>query len=246
MGGYITQIQHCSVNDGEGIRTLIFLAGCPLRCAWCANPEGQTPENPMTRWMETEEVLQAVRRQAIFYRFSGGGVTFSGGEATAQGEFFQELTQRLYDEGYDLALETCGVFDFDRMAPALGKMNQIFMDLKHPDPMAHRRFTGLDNRLVLENLRRTAQLGPPLVVRIPVILGVNGTDETMAACFRLLGQLAPGAALELLPYHRLGEEKYRQLGRPVPSPAFGIPSQDQLDHWRAMAQAMGRRVVSYR
>ena len=153
--------------------------------------------------METREVLQAVRRQAIFYRFSGGGVTFSGGEATAQGEFFQELTQRLYDEGYDLALETCGVFDFDRMAPALGKMNQIFMDLKHPDPMAHRWFTGLDNRLVLENLRRTAQLGPPLVVRIPVILGVNGTDETMAACFRLLGQLAPGAALELLPYHRL-------------------------------------------
>ena len=216
MGGYITQIQHCSVNDGEGIRTLIFLAGCPLRCAWCANPEGQTRENPMTRWMETEEVLQAVRRQAIFYRFSGGGVTFSGGEATAQGEFFQELTQRL------------------------------FMDLKHPDPMAHRRFTGLDNRLVLENLRRTAQLGPPLVVRIPVILGVNGTDETMAACFRLLGQLAPRAALELLPYHRLGEEKYRQLGRPVPSPAFGIPSQDQLDHWRAMAQAMGRLVVSYR
>ena len=139
MGGYITQIQHCSVNDGEGIRTLIFLAGCPLRCAWCANPEGQTRENPMTRWMETEEVLQAVRRQAIFYRFSGGGVTFSGGEATAQGEFFQELTQRLYDEGYDLALETCGVFDFDRMAPALGKMNQIFMDLKHPDPMSHRR-----------------------------------------------------------------------------------------------------------
>ena len=131
MGGYITQIQHCSVNDGEGIRTLIFLAGCPLRCAWCANPEGQTRENPMTRWMETEEVLQAVRRQAIFYRFSGGGVTFSGGEATAQGEFFQELTQRLYDEGYDLALETCGVFDFDRMAPTLGKMNQIFMDLKH-------------------------------------------------------------------------------------------------------------------
>ena len=138
------------------------------------------------------------------------------------------------------------MFDFHRMAPALGKMNQIFMDLKHPDPMAHRRFTGLDNRLVLENLRRTAQLGPPLVVRIPVILGVNGTDETMAACFRLLGQLAPGAALELLPYHRLGEEKYRQLGRPVPSPAFGIPSRDQLDHWRTMAQAMGRRVVSYR
>lgn len=79
-----------------------------------------------------------------------------------------------------------------------------------------------------------------------MILGVNGTDETMAACFRLLGQLAPGAALELLPYHRLGRKNTASWARPVPSPGLWHSLPGQLDHWRAMAQAMGRRVVSYR
>ena len=89
MGGYITQIQHCSVNDGEGIRTLIFLAGCPLRCAWCANPEGQTRENPMTRWMETREVLQAVRRQAISTAFPGVASPFPAGRPRPRGNSFR-------------------------------------------------------------------------------------------------------------------------------------------------------------
>ena len=246
MGGYIMQVQHFSVNDGEGIRTNIFLAGCPLRCAWCANPEGQTLRNPMTRWAETEEILQEVRRQAIFYRFSGGGVTFTGGEATAQPEFLAELTDTLYDEGYSLALETCGWFDFHRLRPTLEKMDLIFLDLKHPDPEEHRRLTGQDNVLILENMEKTARLGIPLVVRIPVILGVNGTDDVLAKAFALIREKAPGASLELLPYHRFGEEKYRELGLPLPDPAYGIPTREQMTLWEDMAKATGLRVVSYR
>ena len=88
------------------------MAGCPLRCAWCSNPEGQTMRNPMTRYVETEEVLSELRHQAIFYRQSGGGVTFSGGEATAQPEFLREMVDELYDEGFSLAIETCGQFRF--------------------------------------------------------------------------------------------------------------------------------------
>jgi pyruvate formate lyase activating enzyme len=246
MGGYVMQLQNFSVNDGEGIRTIIFLAGCPLRCAWCANPEGQSLQNPMTHWMETEEIVEQVRRQAIFYRFSGGGVTFSGGEATAQPEFLRELTDALYDEGFDLAIETCGQFDFDTLAPVLKKMNLIFMDLKHIDPALHRKFTGADNGLILENIRRTAALGPPMVVRIPTILGVNGDDGAMAGAFAFLRDNAPGAALELLPYHRFGEEKYRQLGLPLPDAAFGVPSAQQLARWGEMACGFGLHVVSYK
>ena len=240
------QVQHFSVNDGEGIRTNLFLAGCPLRCAWCANPEGQTRQNPMTRWAETDEILQEVRRQAIFYRFSGGGVTFTGGEATAQPDFLAELTDTLYDEGYSLALETCGWFDFDRLRPTLEKMDLIFMDLKHPDPEAHRRFTGQDNGLILENIQKTARLGIPLVVRIPVILGVNGDDATLTEAFRFLLDKAPGTSLELLPYHRFGEEKYRELGLPLPDASFGVPTREQMTRWEAMAADMGLTVVSYR
>lgn len=245
MGGYIMQIQNFSVNDGQGIRTTIFLAGCPLRCAWCANPEGQRQQNPMTRWVETGEVLQEVERQAIFYRFSQGGITFSGGEATAQPDFLRELTDQFYDRGYDLALETCGHFTFDRLAPTLRKMNLIFMDLKHIDPVQHRRFTGVDNALILENLQRAGALGVPLVVRIPVVLGVNGDDETMSRSFQFLRKRVPGASLELLPYHRFGEEKYRQLGLPLPNSAFGIPSEEQLAHWRGMAESLGLTLASY-
>ncbi|MFQ8897362.1 MAG: 4Fe-4S cluster-binding domain-containing protein [[Clostridium] scindens] len=99
MGGYIMQLQNYSVNDGEGIRTNVFLAGCPLRCLWCSNPEGQTIRNPMTRYMETEEIIEQVKKQMIFYRNSGGGVTFSGGEATVQAEFLERTGRGLLRYG---------------------------------------------------------------------------------------------------------------------------------------------------
>lgn len=184
MGGYIMQLQHFSVNDGEGIRTIVFMAGCPLRCAWCSNPEGQTMRNPMTRYVETEEVLSELRHQAIFYRQSGGGVTFSGGEATAQPEFLREMVDELYDEGFSLAIETCGQFDFDTVEPVLRKMDTIFMDLKHIDPERHRFFTGVDNARILENIVRTDRLGVPMVVRIPSIIGVNCDDAAMEGAFK--------------------------------------------------------------
>ena len=246
MGGYLMELQHFCVNDGEGIRSTVFLAGCPLRCAWCCNPEGQTLENPMTRWVETEEVLQELRRQVLFYRRSGGGVTFSGGEATAQPSFLWELTDALYDEGVSLALESCGYFDFDRMESVLRKMDLIFLDLKLMDPARHRQLTGVDNALILENIRRTAALGLPLVVRIPAVVGANCGDGDFAAAFAFLAEHAPAAGVELLPYHRLGEEKYRRLGRTPPGAEFSVPTQEQLARWEELACGHGLRVVSYR
>lgn len=246
MGGYIMQLQHFSVNDGEGIRTNIFMAGCPLRCAWCSNPEGQTQNNPMVHWAETDEVVKEVHRYAAFYRFSGGGVTFSGGEATAQPEFLKELTDQFYDDGYDLAIETCGQFRFDTLAPTLKKMNLIFMDLKHMDSACHQHFTGVNNSLILENIVKTAALGVEMVVRIPTIIGVNGDDEAMMKIFEFLRDNAPSVNVELLPYHRFGEEKYNQLGIEVPDAAFGIPTEEQLERWKNMAADEGLRVVSFR
>lgn len=246
MGGYIMQTQNFSVNDGEGIRTTVFLAGCPLRCVWCSNPEGQTFRNPMTRWVEADELVRDIWHQAVFYRFSGGGVTFSGGEAAMQPDFLRELADRFYDDGISLAIETCGVFEFARLAPVLAKMDLIFYDFKHIDPAVHRKYTGMDNRLILENLPRVAALGVPLVVRIPVVPGFNGDDGTLTAMFRWLRENVPAASLELLPYHRFGEEKYRQLGRDLPPDSFTVPEPAAMDRWRAMAEEAGLTVVSYR
>lgn len=247
MGGYIMQLQNFSVNDGEGIRTIVFMAGCPLRCAWCANPEGQTCRNAMTHWAETDEILRQIRRQAIFYRNSGGGVTFSGGEATAQPEFLREMTDALYDEGFSLALETCGQFDFEALRPTLQKFDLIFMDLKHIDPTAHKRFTSVSNRLILQNLQKTSGLGVPLVIRIPAVLGANCAEEEMRGAFEFIASHCAGAKLELLPYHRYGESKYEKLGVPKPSKSFGTPTQTQLASWEDIARReYGIEIVSYK
>lgn len=246
MGGYIMQLQNMSVNDGSGIRTDIFMAGCPLRCAWCANPEGQTQDNPMVHYAEADEIVREIDRNAVFYRFSGGGVTFTGGEATAQPAFLDELSEMLYDRGYDLAVETCGIFSWERVAHILARMSTIFMDFKHPDSGEHRRLTGAGNELVLENMARAADLDTELVIRIPCVAGANASDETLARSFELIKQAAPGASLELLPYHRYGEDKYRQLGRKIPPDSFRIPTEEQLERWRAMARSAGLKVVSYK
>ncbi len=247
MGGYLMQLQNFSVNDGEGIRTLVFMSGCPLRCAWCANPEGQTCRNSMTHRVETADVLAKIRKQEIFYRYSGGGVTFSGGEATAQPQFLAEMVDALYDDGISLALETCGQFDFAALRPVLEKMDLIFMDLKHPDSQAHRRFTGVGNEVILQNLQKTAALGVPLVVRIPTILGVNADDTTMQRSFAFISSCCPGAKLELLPYHRYGEAKYDTQGLTRPAAMFATPTKIQLAHWEQIAaQEYGLEVVSYK
>ena len=246
MGGYIMQLQHFSVNDGDGIRTIVFMAGCPLRCAWCANPEGQTRRNAMTPWAETEDILAELRHQAIFFRQSGGGVTFSGGEATAQPDFLREMVDALYDEGFSLAIETCGYFDYAQMAPTLRKMDTIFIDIKHIDPRQHHAFTGVDNALILQNIRRASDEGLPLVVRIPTIVGVNADDETMTRVFDFFAENQIRAKLEFLPYHRYGEAKYEKLGLALPDPRFATPSEEQLAHWTAMAEACGIEVVSYK
>ena len=246
MGGYIMQLQHFSVNDGEGIRTIVFMAGCPLRCAWCANPEGQTRRNAMTHWAETEDILAELRHQAIFFRQSGGGVTFSGGEATAQPDLLREKVDAHYDEGFSLAIETCGYFDYAQMAPTLRKMDTIFIDIKHIDPRQHHAFTGVDNALILQNIRRASDEGLPLVVRIPTIVGVNADDETMTRVFDFFEKNQIRAKLEFLPYHRYGEAKYEKLGLALPDPRFATPSEEQLAHWTAMAEARGIEVVSYK
>lgn len=244
--GTIMQLQNLTVNDGEGIRTMVFLAGCPLRCAWCANPEGQNTDNPMVHEASVDEIVREIHSQDIFYRFSGGGVTFSGGEATSQPAFLLELVDRLYDEGYDVALETCGLFDFNELEPVLRKLNLIFMDIKHLDSGKHKAFTGVGNVQILENIKRVYHLGIPLVIRIPTIIGVNATDKELLDIFHFIHENLPDAGLELLPYHTFGDEKYRELQLPLPSRDFNTPSQEQMKRWQEMAEDLGIRVVSYR
>lgn len=296
--GYIMQIQPFSVNDGEGIRTNIFMAGCPLRCRWCSNPEGfeqkeligwyrrkcigcgacaavcpqgigidltlsagrciacgacvnVCPEEARTRMvsiMDADDVIKEVHRHRLFYSYSGGGVTFSGGEATSQPEFLDYLSRELYDSGYSLDLESCGCFDFERFRPILERMDLIFMDLKHMDTEMHKMYTGMGNELILENIAKLGSLGDntEIVIRIPVIGGVNNSEENIAASAAYVHDALPHAKMELLPYHSLGKIKYEAIAKAFDQADFYTPEKEEMKKLRSIAAAQGVEIADYR
>lgn len=167
----------------------------------------------MGKRMSAGEVLAAAERDRVFYRQSGGGVTFSGGEALAQPRFLEALVEGCQARGLSMALETSGHFPWERCEEILRAMELVFLDIKHLDPAMHRRLTGVDNRLILENARRIAHRGMPLVIRVPLIPGINDDAASVEAIAAFVSQELGGAlGVEVLPYHTLGKGKYAALG----------------------------------
>ena len=203
----------CS-EDGPGIRTTVFLKGCPLRCAWCQNPEGIDPSGPAGGTANLEDLLRRVLVDKPFFTASGGGVTLSGGEPTLQMEFVHRFLRALRDEGVHTAIETCGHFEYERFRRlALPWLDLVYYDLKLADAAASREHTGRGNRLILENLARlTADAKVTVEVRVPLIPGITATRENLTALARHVADLGHDG-LTLLPYNPLWHDKLARLGR---------------------------------
>jgi pyruvate formate lyase activating enzyme len=252
ISGYFMEPQNFSVNDGNGIRTVIFFAGCLLRCKWCANPESHVNLNKISQKEElihcysSEEILNIIEKQRIFYRFSGGGVTFSGGEATLQVDMLRELVYRLYDKAIDLAVETCGYFDFDEVKDILEKLNLIFIDIKHMDDEKHKSFTGISNKEILKNIGRLKELNADVVIRIPIIDGVNSDKDNIRRTAIFVKDSIKEPKIEFLPYHSFGDIKYEALGKEKPSRDFKTPSDEYLNELKKIVEYEGVEVVSYK
>ncbi|WMM25153.1 glycyl-radical enzyme activating protein [Tissierella sp. MB52-C2] len=250
--GYLMEPQNFSVNDGDGIRTVIFFAGCLLRCKWCANPESQinlekvTKEDNLIYHYSSEEILNIIEKQRIFYRFSDGGVTFSGGEATLQQDILRQLVYKLYDKGIDLAIETSGYLNFYEVKDIFEKLNLIFIDIKHMDNEKHKYFTGVSNEEILKNIKLLNTLNIPIVVRIPVIDGVNSDQKNIKETAKFVKENIKKPKIELLPYHSLGDMKYETLGREKPSRDFKTPSEVSLMELEKIIENEEVQVVSYR
>jgi pyruvate formate lyase activating enzyme len=201
----------------------------PARCDACGACAEQCPGqalNLMGRWLTAAEVLREVMKDALYSEASGGGLTLSGGEPLAQPEFAAELLWRYKHEekGAHAALETCGAAPWWQIERLAADVDLFLFDLKHMDPDEHLRLTGRSNEQVLENARRLAEGGHAMVMRMPLIPGVNDDTPNLAATAAFVRSLPGVKRIDLLPYHRLGEPKYRRLGRDYPmagSPAFG-------------------------
>lgn len=223
MKGRVFEIREFTLHDGPGVRTTVFLKGCPLRCAWCHNPEGQRFEVETMRRRDGEEIpcgvdwdASALARELLLNADimlqSGGGVTFSGGEPLAQAEFVCEVADLLHAQGIHLAIETSGHAPQETFRSVVSRMDFVYQDLKHHDADAFRRWTGGDLALVLENVAWLRTSGVPFVFRVPLIPGVNDSAADRTA----LETLAAGAKIEWLPYNAAAGAKYPMLGRAYP------------------------------
>ncbi len=267
--GLVFDLQHFSVHDGPGIRTTVFLKGCPLRCSWCCNPESQSGQPELRtrlsrcrrclscvkacrhggatargdapsfdreacarcssrecvdacpgealsvfgRRTTVAELVEAAKVDEAFFRNSGGGVTFSGGEPLRQGRFLAESLAALRAAGIRTAVETCGCESPEAVEEVAPLLDLVFFDLKLVDPAEHRRHTGAGNETILSNLARLAMALPGRVVlRFPLVPGI--TDD--AANVGRIASIAAGlgiARASVVPYHPMGTPKYAELGR---------------------------------
>jgi len=244
--GLVLQMQSFSVHDGDGIRTTIFLHGCPLRCKWCANPDSWMMDEHKCRRMTVEEVMKKISRDEIFYRFSNGGVTFSGGEPTVQHEFLRALSRRLDRRGIDMWMETCGYFEWDTVSDIFGYLSHVFCDIKCIDSTLHRELTGKGNEVILANARKIYALGTDITIRIPVMRGVNLTEENLQATAGFMRRYLPNADVELLPYHNLGHEKYKAHGLEVYINDYETPDKEELKWAESLFYKAGVNTISYK
>lgn len=223
--GRIFDIQKYSIHDGPGIRTIIFLKGCALRCRWCCNPESQEyavqtmmfegKEKVMGSDVSVADVMPAIKQDMFYYNRSGGGVTLSGGESLLQPDFAPHLLHACKDYGINTAIETTGFAKWEIIQKYLPYLDYVLMDIKHMNSAKHKEFTTQPNELIHENAKKIADSGMVnLTIRVPVIPTFNDTPEEIYDIAMFAASLKGVERLHLLPYHRLGQGKYEGLGRP--------------------------------
>ena len=260
--GTVFNIQRFCVNDGPGIRTTVFLKGCPLSCVWCHNPESQRFEPEILfykdkctgcgrcrgitaadrdfvcfndakeicgKTVSANEVTAEVLKDKPFYENSGGGVTLSGGEPLAQYDFSLKLLKKAKENGIHTAIETCGYAEKSKILEIAKYVDLFLFDCKETDPDLHKEYTGVDNKIILENLKALSDAGSKIILRCPIIPGFNDRAEHFKGISETAENFIGIEHIEIEPFHPLGESKYSALGREVAD--IPVPSGKTVDKW---------------
>ena len=294
--GTVFNVQRFSVHDGPGIRTNVFLKGCPLRCLWCHNPEGLSREVDMEfipnkcigcgrctvcpngchvitdeglhgfdrtncvkcgkcvdacvasalqragKEMTSEEVLKEVMLDEMFYKESGGGITLSGGEPLSQIDFAEEILMLSKEKGLHTAIETCGFYKAEILDRVLPYVDLFLYDYKVTGREEHKAATGVYPDLILDNLARINEAGRDVVLRCPIIPGINDNEIHFDAIASLADKYEHVIRVDLEPYHELGNSKYQNIGKEY-SYSGEVPKADRMEEIRAHIDSLTSKKV---
>ena len=249
--GRIFDIQRFSIHDGPGIRTIVFLKGCVLRCKWCCNPESQEyriqkmmvqgEEKIIGKDVTVEDVMETVEKDRPYYQRSGGGLTLSGGESLCQPEFARDLLKAAKERGINTAMESMGCAPFPVIEEILSYLDTYLLDIKHMDGEKHRKFKGRSNELMVENAKKIAATRKTnLVIRVPVIPTFNCTIKEIQDIAVFADSLPGVKKIHLLPYHRLGQDKYEGLGRKYELEDLMPPDNEQMEALKEAVQMVSK------
>jgi pyruvate formate lyase activating enzyme len=236
--GRIFDIKRFSSHDGPGIRSTVFLTGCPLRCVWCHNPEAFACDDAPVHTMTVNALIRELERDIPYYDLSGGGITISGGEPLFQSGFVFELLHACRKRELHSALDTCGLVEPALLTEAAKLADLILYDLKAMDTTVHSTWTGAGNARILGNLRLLNQLGSEVWIRLPLIPGVNDDDRILDAMIGFLSKTR-FRRISILPYHKIAAAKYQRLGLPDRMAGVEPPSSQQVEEIRARFAAAG-------
>jgi pyruvate formate lyase activating enzyme len=218
--GIIFDIKEFSIHDGPGIRTTVFLKGCPMSCMWCHNPEGQSRQPQVIcspsgeriagKEYKAMELAALLNQQAGILRANEGGFNFSGGEPLLQADFVAEVIDMLDD--VHVLLDTSGYGQEQDFYRLVDRSDLVFFDLKLIDSKAHQHYTGCENALILRNLQLLDEMSKPFVVRVPLVPGVTDTDQNLADIVQTVHGLSGLLRVDLLPYNKAAGSKYQYVG----------------------------------
>jgi pyruvate formate lyase activating enzyme len=293
--GTVFNIQRYSIHDGPGIRTTVFLKGCPLNCWWCQNPESQLSGQEMIFWgdrcigcgacsticpsgaiqikngipitekekcilcgkciekcptlaremigekLTTEEVIKEIEKDLVFYEESGGGVTFSGGEPLGQSEFLEGLLNGCREKKIHTAVDTSGYISWEILNKISLKVDLFLYDLKLMDNERHKKYTGVSNEIILENLEKLSTVHNNIFVRFSVIPGINDDYQNIREMGEFLSPLEI-TQVNLLSYHYMGKDKYRRLGSTYKLADIQSPSREKLSDVSAILRKFNLNV----
>ena len=235
MQGIIYSVEEFALNDGPGIRTTVFLKGCPLCCVWCHNPEGIAFAPQMLKTAEGERLCgelvsadalsERLLRHREFFEKNGGGVTITGGEPLAQPAFLSELLRKLAP--VHRAIETSGYASGEVFRRIVALTDLALFDVKAVDAVVHQKYTGADNAPILRNLRWLCDSGKDFIIRLPLIPGVNDSPEAMEAVLEIIKNARSLLRVEMLRYHRTAGAKYAMVGRDY-APPFDVDAEVEI------------------